>query len=322
MIDRDKSRSMNMRREASEVSYSDAVAGSSLPLKLKFFRLVGRQTWIPRGQDRLLRSIWPRAGRSFRFEVDFFGRRYRGDLSEYLDWAVFAYGAYAMRELTLLAALAKRIRSEKGSFTFYDVGANLGHHTLFMSLYADEVVAFEPFPHLQEAIREKISLNRLTNVRLVPYALGLNDATLDYFPGSSGNSGSGTLIPESFESYEPPVKVEIRAGDQLHNELNLPPIDLLKIDVEGFESQVFQGLRKRILLDRPPIVMEMGARCRNGFGSEKAFRESFYPDAVFAEISGRNGRPYALKRFHYESSGEALVAPPEFEGWVTSQMSS
>ena len=311
-----------MCADTSEVRYNDAVPGSSLPLRLKFFRFVGRQTWIPRGQDWVLRNTWPNAGRSFPFEIDFFGRRYRGDLSQFLDWAVFAYGAYAMRELTLLSALAKRIRADKKSLTFYDIGANLGHHTLFMSRYADQVIAFEPFPRLQEAIREKIRLNNLTNVRLVPYALGIEDANLDYYPGSGGNSGSGTFMPEAFEVYGPAVKIGIRAGDQLHSELALPAIDLLKIDVEGFESQVFQGLRNRIKHDRPPIVMEMGNRCRSGFGSERAFQDSFYPDAVFAEICGRNGRPYTLKRFHYESSCEALVVPPELEGWVTSQMSS
>jgi FkbM family methyltransferase len=310
-----------MERAAGGVNYNDAVPGASLPLRLRLFRFVGKQTWIPRGQHRLLRTLWnPNLERKFSFEVDFFGQRYRGDLSQYVDWSVFAYGAYALRELTLLAALANHLRYKKKWLTFFDIGANLGHHTLFMSQHADEVIAFEPFLQLQEEIRDKVRLNHLTNVRLVPYALGLDDTTLDYFPGSGGNSGAGTFIPESFELYGSPIKIEIRAGGRLHNELNLPQIDLLKVDVEGFESQVIRGLREQIQQDRTPIVMEMSDRCRTGFGSEKGFRDSFYPDAVFAEIEGRNGRPYVLKSFRYESSKEVLVVPRELAGWLTSQI--
>jgi len=312
---------MTSEMAGQEIQFNDAAQGSSLPPRLKLFRFLGRQTWIPRGQDRLLRAVWnPRAERTFSFEVDFFGLRYRGNLSQLLDWNVFGYGAYALRELTLLAAIAEQLRKRKGHVAFFDIGANLGHHALFMSQYADEVVAFEPFPSLQESIQQKIRINHLTNVRLVPVALGLEDATRSYFPGDGANSGAGTFIPEIFDSYLPPVQIEIRNGDRLHQELGLPPVDLLKADVEGFESLLFGGLRACILRDRPPILLEMGDRVRAGFGREDAFKNSFYPGAVFAEVTGRNGRPYILKQFRYESSHEALVAPPELASWVDDQI--
>src|SRR5690348_18429877 len=101
------------------VSIGSGGEQKELPLRLKLLRWAGRQTWIPIGQDRILRYIWnPGEEHQFPFEVDFFGMRYRGDLSRFLDWSVFAYGAYTYSELTLLDALAREIRKKRDRITF------------------------------------------------------------------------------------------------------------------------------------------------------------------------------------------------------------
>src|ERR1700722_15372180 len=108
--------------------------GTELPFRLKLLRQIGKQTWIPRGQDRLMRAIWdPDTSPSFPFEVEFFGMTYGGDLARFIDWSVFAYGSYAYAELSLLEALAAEIRTKRGHVFFFDVGANVGHHSLFMA---------------------------------------------------------------------------------------------------------------------------------------------------------------------------------------------
>jgi hypothetical protein len=150
--------------------------------------------------------------------------------------------------------------------------------------------------------------------------LGDEDITRKYYPGGGGNLGTGTFIPDAFEAYQTPIGIDIRHGDRLFSELELPRIDLMKVDVEGFEAPVFRGLKDRIRRDRPPILMEMGDRCRAGFGSREAFRNSFYEGAAFAEVAGRRGCAYTLKPFRYEASHEALVVPPELMSWVASQV--
>jgi FkbM family methyltransferase len=292
---------------------------AALPLRLKVMRLVGKQTWIPRGQDWLLRQIWD-PGRNFPFVVDFFGMQYPGNLNQLVDWRVFAYGCHASSELTVLDALCKEIRKKKKQVTCYDVGANLGHHTLFMAGIADEVVAFEPFPALQEKIRQKMALNGFAHVKVVPFGLGDTDQVLKYYPGGGGNSGSGTFIPEENGTYTDPIDLCVRNGDRLFAELDLPPIDLMKVDVEGFEPYVFRGLADRIQRDRPPILTEMSDRSRDFFGSEAGFRKAFWDGAVFAEVTGRSGCPYQLHPFRYETSGEILILPPEMAYFVEGKL--
>jgi FkbM family methyltransferase len=291
---------------------------SEFPLHLKFLRWMGRQTWLPKGQDRLLRAIMnPDTCSPFLFEIDFFGQKYRGDLAEYIDWMVFCYGSAATNELSLLKEVASQIRTRRpGPINFVDVGANVGHHTLFMARIADQVLAFEPFRALQHLIEEKIALNGLRNVRLVPFALGDKEEVRDYYPGEGANSGIGTFLPDAEERKAQPIKLTIKRGDNLLDEMGFGRIDIMKVDVEGFEPFVFFGLHNRIRVDRPVILTEMTEESRNGFGSEDAFRNAFYEGAQFAAVAGRLGCVFKLRPFVYEKSEEVLIVPPEMRDFI------
>jgi hypothetical protein len=108
-------------------------------------RLLARQEWL-RGRDRIIRAFsHPDRQESRLFEADFFGQTYSGNMNNFIDWSVFYYGAFAGHELQLLSALAAALRAKGKPVNFYDVGANIGHHTLFMSRRADRVFSFEPF---------------------------------------------------------------------------------------------------------------------------------------------------------------------------------
>jgi hypothetical protein len=158
---------------------------AEFPPRLKLLRWVGRQTWLPKGQERVVRAILnPDLCDHFLFEVDFFGLKYRGDLAHFVDWLVFCYGAAPLSELSILEEMTRQIRVKRpGPINSIDVGANAGHHTLFMARIVDQVLAVEPFPALQDLISEKIAINSLTNVRVAPFALGEKNEIRNYYAG-------------------------------------------------------------------------------------------------------------------------------------------
>lgn len=294
---------------------------SEFPPRFKLVRWVGRQTWLPRGQDRLLRTLLePNTCSSFLFEVDFFGKKYRGDLAQFIDWTVFCYGSAALCELSVMEAVAAQLRKTRQEpIQYVDVGANVGHHTLFMSGVADRVLAFEPFPPLQALVNQKIALNNLANVRLVPVGLGEKDEMLDYYAGQDRNSGVGSFLTRTDGSKTDAFRLEIRNGDDFLDQDGASRVDILKVDVEGFEPFVFRGLKRRILSDRPAILTELSGRARENMGSEAAFRGLFYEDALFAEVTGRLGHRFTLKPFSYQTSAEVLIVPPELGGFLAAQ---
>ena len=101
-----------------------------LPVKQQILRFVGHQQWL-RGRDRILRAFsHPDHQKSNPFETEFFGHPYSGNMANFIDWTVFYYGAFAIHELRLLAAIDHRgdLRAgadgRQGSVGQVDVGGH------------------------------------------------------------------------------------------------------------------------------------------------------------------------------------------------------
>jgi FkbM family methyltransferase len=133
--------------------------------------------------------------------------------------------------------------------TAIDVGANIGAYTLALAHMvgrSGEVIAFEPVPALEQALRDAIRMNELNNVRLVRAAVGSRPGIADLHSfDEPANRGVASLAPASARGRSIPVEVTTldEAVDQ--------PVSFLKIDVEGFETEVLRGAER--LLAAPSL---------------------------------------------------------------------
>jgi FkbM family methyltransferase len=143
-------------------------------------------------------------------------------------------------------------RSLRPGDVFYDVGANIGTFTIFAGRRLGDggrVVAFEPHIPNANSLIENIFLNGLERrVRLVTAALtsreGYNEFNYHsmYAGASTSQYGRHEYEGESFT----PLFVEIKHGctiDGLCGAGVIPPPDLVKIDVDGLDFEVLQGMR-------------------------------------------------------------------------------
>jgi FkbM family methyltransferase len=281
------------------------------PLKYRIARLIGHQHYIPHGRDRFIRLFaTPDRATSTAFTVDFFGQVYRGDLSNFLDWSVYVYGAYAKHELILLRDITEALRAELTSIAFYDVGANVGQHTLFMSKVADEVFSFEPYEPARKKLLQKLEDNEVRNVRVFPVGLGAQNENLEFHAPKATNMGMGTFcrIPD----FGTVLKLPMRQGDALFAENRLPRITLMKVDVEGFESAVFEGLRKRIWQDRPVIMTEISGPDRSGFRTPDGFARTLYDGFELFSVGCTSiSGTYSIQSPSFDTDEELLVIPIE-----------
>jgi FkbM family methyltransferase len=163
------------------------------------------------------------------------------DLSWWPDRTTYFLGRWHDAHLMLFAR--KHI---KPTDTVLDVGANRGEFSLFASTLAGQVIAFEPNPKMVSILRRDTERNSVANTRVEPFGLGNENAALPLYvpshnPGEASFCGNGEA-----------VSAEIRRGD----ELGLSP-NFIKIDVEGFEPFVIDGLRETITKHRPVIVTEV-----------------------------------------------------------------
>ncbi|HEX3088127.1 MAG TPA: FkbM family methyltransferase [Ilumatobacteraceae bacterium] len=147
---------------------------------------------------------------------------------------------------------------------FVDIGANVGWHTaLASSLVGSDglVYAIEPNPDNARLIAHTIERNKLTNVRLLPVALG-ESAGFAAFRSAIGSNG-GFLDQGESKTIDPNVTIvpTVRFDD-----LDMPGVDVIKIDVEGAEPIALRGASATIARDHPVIIFEFSCEMTERVG--------------------------------------------------------
>ena len=144
--------------------------------------------------------------------------------------------------------------------TLFDIGANLGNHTLYWSKYLrpDKIVAFEPFPVNDTVLRLNIGENRLSSVVTAEtLAVGASQGYASVSDIDTGNLGGTTFKvtdeASSAGGYKP---VPMTSVDLYAGQHNLAP-DVIKIDTEGFELDVLKGAEKTLQKDTPALWIEV-----------------------------------------------------------------
>lgn len=137
---------------------------------------------------------------------------------------------------------------------FYDVGANVGLYTCFVSQVSADTVAFEPHPENRERLRDNVELNELSNVTIRREALSDSDGVAELEVAGTGVAGEGTHSLVTDDKTDGALEVEEARTDSLVDELPTP--DVVKIDVEGAELQVLRGM-KEMLADCRVVYTEV-----------------------------------------------------------------
>jgi len=194
----------------------------------------------------------------YAFSKDFYGLKYKGNLNNNIDANVFFYGAFEKPLLFFLRDTLNALITETPKAIFMDIGANVGHHSIFLSKFASQVLAFEPYPKVNMQFKQQIAHNNISNIQIFETGLSDRRETLNYYAPTGNNEGIGSFDESSIgkgnTSYG---KLELQEGDQVIASDSWKNIKLIKIDVEGFEKKVIKGLSRTIEEERPVIVCEI-----------------------------------------------------------------
>ena len=143
------------------------------------------------------------------------------------------------------APLMTALKTRFGRFeTAFDVGANIGIVSAFLSKQADTVHAFEPEPRNIQRFEENMTLNACRNVKLHKLAISDREATMELFLLESyGHHSLGRVATSKIVGSIPVPVITI---DKFCRENGISYIDFLKVDVEGFEKEVFEGAKEML----------------------------------------------------------------------------
>ena len=220
--------------------------------------------WTTAGNNQTWRKFLYRQLRrngktpDYAFSKDFYGLKYKGNLNNNIDANVFFYGAFEKPLLFFLRDTLNALITETPKAIFMDIGANVGHHSIFLSKFASQVLAFEPYPKVNMQFKQQIAHNNISNIQIFETGLSDRRETLNYYAPTGNNEGIGSFDESSIgkgnTSYG---KLELQEGDQVIESDSWKNIKLIKIDVEGFEKKVIKGLTRTIEEERPVIVCEI-----------------------------------------------------------------
>ncbi|MDL5362850.1 FkbM family methyltransferase [Halalkalicoccus sp. NIPERK01] len=144
----------------------------------------------------------------------------------------------------MLADLLAELRSDD---VFWDVGAAGGFYTCFASAVLDDgrVIAFEPNPDVREILHRRLdSLGTAPRVFECALSDSTGTAALDN-PARERDSWQGTPSLTT-DPGAAAVSIETRAGDELVAAGEVPRPTVVKIDVEGAEPLVVEGLSESL----------------------------------------------------------------------------
>ena len=210
-----------------------------------------------RGWDKLLRICFhPDRQPETALEFPFAGVRYPGSTAYLVDWSAFFYGAYEKRWLDFCWSHLPG----SGTVQVLDIGGNVGHHALWFAAQGCKVDSFEPNPALWPQIEKKAGVSGLKgSITLHRTAMGAADETRSFNLPSGTNQGTGSFEYQPYNWEGEKAEVRISAASDYVAKLGIERADLVKIDVEGFEIDVMDGLKAFLTRSRPVLWIEISA---------------------------------------------------------------
>ncbi|HEY0120255.1 MAG TPA: FkbM family methyltransferase [Rhizobium sp.] len=191
--------------------------------------------------------------------------RVLGRYKLYVDTRDRGFGSHILLDgfweiwLTLFCA-----RNVKRGMTAVDVGANFGYYSVLLAeLVGDEgqLISVEPNPHAADFLNRSVDLNGLSRrTKIEAVALGSMSkgwASL-YVPHSEPKNAlivADEFVPQVENGGV--IKVPVTTLDRLC--ANSERIDFIKIDAEGAEEAIFEGMSETIARHKPIIVVEFNA---------------------------------------------------------------
>ena len=230
---------------------------------------------------------------SFKIVNNKYGRTYEINESDGFWIKNLSSGIFQVNNLRKLRSLKPNAR------TILDIGANIGSNTIEYATWAKLVYSFEPTPELftqldknislnqtnPDTIRwcDEVSMNRNAVITTFQKAVG-NEITSVFMKNHNNNKGKNYITNKATGN----IEVQVITIDSM----NFTEVDIMKIDVEGYEPFVLQGAEQTILRDRPIIQTEISPEYlkRNGH-TVQDLAEWFYDRDYYAIDRHGNKQP-------------------------------
>jgi FkbM family methyltransferase len=177
-----------------------------------------------------------------------------------VERSIYFSGSYEKGTLFILSKLLRP------GDTFVDVGANIGLMTIHAARIVGSqgrVIAFEPNSTTRDMLEFNIALNGLTNVEVIPCAVGARNEHAKIYDDPGANRGRSSLIRPDGVMTGMDTQV-VRLDDAL---IKYGKVHLVKMDIEGYELEALIGMGSMLsTTERPMLMVECSGDRENSHG--------------------------------------------------------
>jgi len=189
------------------------------------------------------------------------GVRIRVDLRTGMGTSIYVYKCWEHPVTELLR------RALRPGMCFFDVGANIGYYSLIAAARCRQVFAFEPVPSIFQSLQSNVILNPGLKISTHNVALARETAAATFFVVHDPKNQGLSSLHASPGAQQ--ITVPSKSLDDFLEQQRIERIDVMKVDVEGAEEEVFEGGTKVLSSQTAPdIVFE----CHPGAKSDERLR--------------------------------------------------
>ncbi len=194
-----------------------------------------------------------------------YGRRLYYDTKTDVGNKILYVGNFERAELSIINKIIKE------DSVIFDIGANIGTHSVPMALKAKygKIFSFEPAKQTYQFLLKNIS--KIKNIYPVLLAISDRSGTAT-FHNASDNAYSGINITGKKPIVDTENVITISIDDFIDLQ-KISKLDFVKIDVEGHEQQVINGATKTLQKLRPVILIEICEDLKNGVNPQKLIKQ-------------------------------------------------
>ena len=212
-------------------------------LTKKISRFLGRNCPYFKGKDRIMRFLYsPDKFKNLhvgeKFVTNYYGLKYEGITSNFIDWGVFFYEGL---ERGLVNYLIEANAKENFDY-FFDIGANSGTLSLpIAKSKKTKIICFEPLKYSFNKLINNYKINNLYDENVF-HKLALSNkkgVSKIYYSNNYPNIGTASLLENYNAKDNDTEEIDLEKLDSLYNFKNKKII--IKIDVEGYEKFVIEG---------------------------------------------------------------------------------
>lgn len=138
-----------------------------------------------------------------------------------------------------------------------DIGSNTGVYALMAQACRPKamVIAFEPVRRIADRLERNVTLNSYA-IHVERLAVSDRSGTATFHDAGGDNAYSGSLEEEQ-KGNSIAYPVEIISIDEYFRNRSLPPVSLIKLDVEMHEPAALRGMAGMLQRDRPALLVEV-----------------------------------------------------------------